>query len=83
MTQPSDVIDFWFVEHGPEQWFSGGEEFDRACATRLGSAHEQASRGELYHWRDSLDGRRAEIILLDQALPPGSIAAHPKRSRRI
>ncbi|WDR06738.1 DUF924 domain-containing protein [Devosia rhodophyticola] len=66
MTQPSDVIKFWFVEHGPEQWFSGGEEFDVACAARFSSTHEQASRGELYHWRDSLVGRRAEIILLDQ-----------------
>lgn len=66
MSTPHDVLDFWFHQHGPDDWFSGAAVFDVACASRFGQLHEQASRGELYAWRTTLEGRRAEIILLDQ-----------------
>jgi uncharacterized protein (DUF924 family) len=64
--QPKDVLDFWFVEHGPEDWFMGGEAFDAKCADRLSDIHEKAVRSELWSWRESGEGRLAEIILLDQ-----------------
>lgn len=63
--QPSDVLDFWFVEHGPEDWFAGSAEFDARCA-RLSDIHARAVRGELWEWRQTVKGRVAEIILLDQ-----------------
>lgn len=66
MSTPQEVLDFWFHQHGPDDWFSGAAEFDAACASRFGALHEQASRGELFAWRQTPDGRRAEIILLDQ-----------------
>lgn len=63
--QPSDVLDFWFVEHGPEDWFAGDAEFDARCA-QLSDIHASAVRGELWDWRRTVKGRVAEIILLDQ-----------------
>lgn len=60
------VLRFWFEEHGPEDWFAGGAAFDAECAERFGETHERAARAELWHWRGTLEGRLAEIILLDQ-----------------
>jgi hypothetical protein len=27
---PGDILHFWFVEHGPDDWFSGAADFDAA-----------------------------------------------------
>lgn len=64
--QPKDVLDFWFVEHGPEDWYAGDPAFDRKCEERLGEAHARAERSELWQWRQTPQGRLAELILLDQ-----------------
>jgi uncharacterized protein (DUF924 family) len=64
--QASEVLDFWFVQHGPEDWFMGGETFDDRCAENLTDIHAKAIKGELWDWRDSVEGRIAEIVLLDQ-----------------
>ncbi|AEQ50343.1 DUF924 family protein [Pelagibacterium halotolerans] len=64
--QAQEVLDFWFVEHGPEDWYSGDPEFDARCAARLSDLYERAIRCELWSWRETPKGRLAEIILLDQ-----------------
>lgn len=64
--QPDDVLEFWFVEHGPQDWYSGDPEFDARCAARLSDIHAKAVRSELWSWRQTPRGRLAEIILLDQ-----------------
>lgn len=64
--QPKDVLDFWFVEHGPDDWYAGDLEFDRKCAERLGAVHARAVKSELWEWRKTPEGRLAELILLDQ-----------------
>lgn len=64
-TTPHDLLSFWFTENGPEQWFAGGAAFDAQCA-RFRPVWERAVRAELWSWRETLDGRLAEIILLDQ-----------------
>ena len=46
MQSHQDVIDFWFVEHGPDDWFGGKAEFDTALATRFADLHPQVARGE-------------------------------------
>jgi uncharacterized protein (DUF924 family) len=66
MTKPEDVLHFWFVEHGADDWFMGGDTFDAKCAERLGGIHARAARAELWRWRETPHGRLAEIILLDQ-----------------
>ncbi|SON48116.1 DUF924 family protein [Vibrio tapetis] len=61
-----EVIDFWFEELSPKQWFMGGDELDRLIAQRFSDLHKQASQCELVDWRQSPQGRLAEIIVLDQ-----------------
>lgn len=61
-----DILDFWFVETTPEQRFKKDEIFDRLIAKRFGEIHTKATLGELAHWRTTIHGRLAEIIVLDQ-----------------
>lgn len=61
-----DVLEFWFDEISPEQWWQKSSDFDRMIETRFQRVHEAAVRCELYPWRSSARGRLAEIIVLDQ-----------------
>ncbi|MDX1676709.1 DUF924 family protein [Arsukibacterium sp.] len=63
---PQHVLDFWFNEISPSQWWEKDWQFDRIIANRFGDQLQQAARGELYHWRTDARGRLAEIIVLDQ-----------------
>lgn len=60
------VIDFWFVETDPKQWWRQDNEFDRRIAERFGEVHQEAVQCELFAWRSQPLGRLAEIIVLDQ-----------------
>lgn len=61
------VIDFWFRELTPHQWFTdGGPQFDDRVRARFGALVEAAWLGALDHWAASARGRLALIILLDQ-----------------
>lgn len=60
------VIDFWFVELSPKQWWGKDDELDRRIAEQFGELHKQAVMCELYAWRREPLGRLAEIIILDQ-----------------
>jgi uncharacterized protein (DUF924 family) len=61
------VIDFWFRELTPKQWFAdGGPELDARVRTRFGPLVEAARRGALDHWATSPRGRLALILVLDQ-----------------
>lgn len=61
-----DVLNFWFEGNGHEQWYAKDEVFDRQIHKRFGELHVRAVQGELFEWRESPEGRLAEIILLDQ-----------------
>ena len=61
-----EIIKFWFEEVSQTQWWKKDVQFDQLIASRFSEVHGQASRGELYHWRDTAAGRLAEIIVLDQ-----------------
>lgn len=63
---PQEVLHFWFEEATPEQHFGKDAAFDAAISERFADLHARAARGELAAWRDSPDGRLAEIIVLDQ-----------------
>lgn len=65
-TQAADILDFWFREIVPTQWWNAGPEFDHLIETRFLPILQQAAAGELYAWRETLPGRLAEIIVLDQ-----------------
>ena len=60
------VLEFWFETLSPQQWWSKDAELDHQIRDRFGSLHRQATQCELYTWRDSAEGRLAEIIVLDQ-----------------
>lgn len=60
------IIDFWFREIEPRQWWLDDADFDRRIADEFGAVHELAVRGALHGWRGDLLGRLAEIIVLDQ-----------------
>lgn len=63
---PREVLDFWFHEIEPAQWFASDPAFDALLRERFGALLQQAAAGELYEWRASVDGRLAEILVLDQ-----------------
>ncbi len=60
------VLQFWFNEITPAQWWKVDAEFDRLVLNRFSILHAQASQSELFLWRRSPTGRLAEIIVLDQ-----------------
>jgi uncharacterized protein (DUF924 family) len=60
------VLQFWFDDLTPAQWWQVDPAFDRLIASRFADLHERAIRAELYEWRASPAGRLAEIIVLDQ-----------------
>lgn len=60
------VLDFWFKECEPKQWFDSDPVFDLLVGERFDSVLTQAKKGELFEWRIEAAGRLAEIIVLDQ-----------------
>ncbi|MGR4069018.1 DUF924 family protein [Billgrantia sp. C5P2] len=60
------VIAFWFEELEPAQWFRKDIELDGMIRERFGALHAAAAAGELWPWRDTPQGRLAEILVLDQ-----------------
>lgn len=66
------VLDFWFNELTPKQWFVKDEALDQLIAERFSAVHKAARCGELSLWRyaepplKAAEGRLAEIIVLDQ-----------------
>ena len=66
-TQQTDVIDFWFRELTPAQWFQGDDpSLDDLIRRRFRDLLAQARNGGLDDWADSPRGRLALIIVLDQ-----------------
>lgn len=61
-----DVLDFWFDDKNIPLQFNGGEEFDNEIRSRFLKTWEKASEGLLVDWRETLNGRLAEVIVLDQ-----------------
>jgi uncharacterized protein (DUF924 family) len=60
------VLQFWFNEITPAQWWKVNSAFDKLVAERFGDIHAQAVRAELFEWRSTAKGRLAEVIVLDQ-----------------
>ena len=60
------IMEFWFEETRPEQWWKKDQVFDALLIERFSDIHDRASRCELFEWRKQPEGRLAEIIILDQ-----------------
>jgi uncharacterized protein (DUF924 family) len=63
---PQTIIDFWFKELTPQQWWVKDLKLDNVIKDRFSDIHKRATLGELESWRDTAQGRLAEVIILDQ-----------------
>lgn len=61
-----DVLNFWFKELSPVDWFRKDPKIDQEIKERFSNLLQKASRGELAPWRETAEGQLAEIIVLDQ-----------------
>ena len=66
MAKKVEILNFWFKECKPEQWFKKNEDFDQMIENRFSIAIENAIAGNLGNWEESETGCLALIILLDQ-----------------
>lgn len=66
MSSYEEIIQFWFEEITPAQWWQKDPAFDQLISDRFLSLHQQASLCELFSWRENPKGRLAEVIILDQ-----------------
>jgi uncharacterized protein (DUF924 family) len=62
----ADIIDFWFVETPPSQWFQKNPDFDQTIRDRYLKLYEWAKEGLCDGWMRDVDGCLALCILLDQ-----------------
>ncbi|RYY89388.1 MAG: DUF924 domain-containing protein [Chitinophagaceae bacterium] len=60
------VLNFWFKDIAPDQWWAVDPAFDALIKERFLSTLQQAIQGELHTWRHAPQGRLAEVIVLDQ-----------------
>lgn len=60
------VLDFWFQELRPSQWWQADATLDARIRQRFAPLLHQAQAGELLAWRQTPHGRLAEIVVLDQ-----------------
>ncbi len=61
-----NILKFWFKEINQSQWWSKDPEFDQLITDRYLDIHSRAVHCELFDWRKNIEGRLAEIIVLDQ-----------------
>ena len=64
--QITRIINFWFNDCEPKDWFKKDKYFDSTVKNNFGDLVETALLGYINSWRKSLDGSLALIILTDQ-----------------
>ncbi|WP_019671854.1 DUF924 family protein [Psychrobacter lutiphocae] len=65
-TEAQQVLDFWFDTANQPYWFAKEDSFDAKIKTQFGETLQAATAGECAHWRNTVEGALAEIIVLDQ-----------------
>ncbi len=66
LSDPGDVLDFWFSDEVRPLWFDSTPAFDRRLRQEYEDLWQRARRGEFDHWLQSADGCLALVILFDQ-----------------
>ena len=64
--QASEVLEFWFVETRPHQWFAKEPAFDDLVQQRFLRLTRRAIAGDLVAWDAEPTGALALVLLLDQ-----------------
>lgn len=62
----NEVLDFWFRELTPEDWFQGGEEVDARIRERFAALSDALRENVPDAWRANARGMLAAVIALDQ-----------------
>jgi len=62
----NDIINFWFKEITPKEWWEKSTTFDKKITDRFLNIYKRAAKGELVNWRYKPLSSLAEIIILDQ-----------------
>lgn len=66
MSTPQDILHFWFKELTPDLRFTKSSELDQKIRDRYLQIHSDIMNGKTTSWRETPEGRLAEIIVLDQ-----------------
>lgn len=71
MSKIDELLQFWFLPDGEKKevmklWFSASDSLDLEIKERFGASLRQAEQKGLDDWRQTLEGKVALIILLDQ-----------------
>lgn len=61
-----DILDFWFNQTAPQQWFQVSDDFDALVRDRYGVLYHNAASGMIDDWQTDSDGALALCIVLDQ-----------------
>ncbi len=61
-----EVLDFWFVETAPAQWFQKNDVFDDIIRERFAAVYDMAKNGIFDSWKKDADGCLALCVVLDQ-----------------
>ncbi len=64
--KPETILQFWFTELSNAQHFAKDKVLDELIRDRFEPTLRAAISGELFEWRQTVDGRLAEILVLDQ-----------------
>lgn len=65
-TLQEDIVNFWFNECKPEQWFKKDSKFDKKISDRFSEIVELALAGKFDSWTKTETGCLSLILLLDQ-----------------
>lgn len=63
---PTEVLDYWLGEIGPEGWYAGTPEIDADIRERFGDLWRAADEDGLEHWVDGPAATLAYLIVTDQ-----------------
>jgi len=61
-----DVLKFWFETLEAKDWYRSSKELDTRIHEQFDATYSKIIAGETASWRDTAQGRLAEIIVLDQ-----------------
>ncbi|MDY6941726.1 MAG: DUF924 family protein [Pseudomonadota bacterium] len=63
---PETINAFWFEKLEPRQWWQKDPVLDQNIRDHFSAIHAAAMKCELWQWRNTAEGRLAEILVLDQ-----------------
>ena len=66
MTQPDDILEFWFSDHAKPHWFARNDAFDAEIRRRFTPVFDSLRHGGHMEWAQVPRSLLASIIVLDQ-----------------